>query len=66
MQDYFKQNGLKHIDYKDITTLRKFLTPQGKIMSRKRTGLCAKNQRKLAVAVKHARFIGLLPYIQAE
>jgi small subunit ribosomal protein S18 len=66
MQDYFKQNGLKHIDYKDLATMRKFLSPQGKIMSRKRTGLCSKNQRKLATAVKHARFLALLPYIQAE
>lgn len=65
MQDYFKQNGIKHIDYKDTETLQKFLTPQAKIQSRKRTGLCAKNQRQLATAVKHARFMGLLPYIQS-
>lgn len=64
MQCYFKQNNIKHIDYKDIEILQKFLAPTGKIMPSTRTGVAAKNQRKLALAVKHARFMGLLPYIQ--
>lgn len=64
-QCYFKSNNIKHIDYKDIEILRKFLTPTGKIMPSKRTGVCKKNQRKLAQAVKYARFMGLLPYIEA-
>lgn len=51
------------IDYKDATGLRKFLTSQGKLMSRKRTGLSAGAQRALAIAVKRARFMGLLPYV---
>lgn len=63
-QCFFKQNNIKHIDYKDIELLRRFLTPQGKIMPRKRTNVSAKNQRKLALAVKRARFMGLLPYIE--
>ena len=51
------------IDYKDIETLKKFLNPHGKIMSRRRTGLSASNQRALAQAVKRARFMALLPFI---
>ena len=62
---FFKQNGIKHIDYKDIELLKKFLTPNARIMGRKRTGVSAKMQRKLALAIKRARFIGLLPYIKS-
>jgi small subunit ribosomal protein S18 len=51
------------IDYKDIDTLKKFLNPHGKIMSRRRTGLSASNQRALATAVKRARFMALIPFI---
>ncbi|OGI84041.1 30S ribosomal protein S18 [Candidatus Nomurabacteria bacterium RIFCSPLOWO2_01_FULL_36_10b] len=64
-QCYFKQNNIKYIDYKDIDTLGKFLTPTGKIMPAKRTGVCAKNQRLLSLAIKRARFMGLLPYIES-
>ncbi len=53
----------QRIDYKDVETLRKFLNPHGKIMSRRRTGLSAANQRALAQAIKRARFMALLPYI---
>ncbi len=62
-QDYFSANNIKHIDYKDVTILKKFLNPNGKIMSHKRTGVTSKNQRQLALAVKHARFLGLLPFV---
>ncbi len=51
------------IDYKDVETMKKFLNPHGKIMSRRRTGLSAANQRALAEAVKRARFMALIPYI---
>ncbi len=61
--DYFKLNNIRFIDYKDIESLKKFLNPNGRILPRKRTGLSAKNQREVATAVKHARFMGLLPYI---
>lgn len=64
-QDYFKQNNIKHIDYKDIETLKRFINPHGRLMSRVRTGLCAKNQRAVALAVKRARFMGLLPFVQS-
>ena len=63
MQCYFSTNNIKYIDYKDTETLKKFLNPHARILSRKRTGVCAKHQRKLAQAVKRARFMGLLPYI---
>ena len=61
---FFKKNDIKHIDYKDVSILKKFLNPHGRILSSKRTGVCAKNQRKLSEAIKRARFMGLLPYIQ--
>ena len=61
-QDYFSANNIKYIDYKD-DILKRFLSPNGKIMSRKRTGVTAKNQRALATAIKHARFLGLLPFV---
>ncbi len=62
MQKQSTQN-ITHFDYKDTDTLRKFLNPYARIQSRRRTGLSATKQRELARAVKHARFMGLLPYI---
>ncbi|HAE36539.1 30S ribosomal protein S18 [Candidatus Nomurabacteria bacterium RIFOXYC2_FULL_36_8] len=62
-QDYFSSNNIKHIDYKDVELLRRFITPSARMQSRKRTDVTAKNQRKLAIAIKRARFMGLLPYI---
>lgn len=62
-QCFFKQNNIKHIDYKDTEILKKFLNPHARIISRKKTGVSAENQRKLATAVKRARFLGLLPYV---
>lgn len=62
-QDYFSANNIKYIDYKDVEILKKFLGPSGKIMSHKKTGVTAKNQRGLTSAIKHARFMGLLPFI---
>jgi small subunit ribosomal protein S18 len=52
----------KVIDYKDVGTLRRFLTDRGKIRSRRKTGTCAKHQRRLAIAVKRARHVALLPF----
>ena len=50
------------IDYKDISMLRRHLTDRGKIRSRRKTGTCAKHQRRLAIAVKRARHLALLPF----
>ncbi len=61
--DYFSQNGIKYIDYKDVDVLKKFLNPHGRIMARTRTGLTAKHQRDVTTAIKRAREIGLLAYI---
>jgi small subunit ribosomal protein S18 len=52
----------KVIDYKDVATLRRYLTERGKIKARRKTGTCAKHQRRLAVAVKRARHLALLPF----
>jgi small subunit ribosomal protein S18 len=62
-QDYFNENNIKYIDYKDVDLLKKFLNPHARIISKKRTGVSAKNQRHLATAVKRARFMGLLPFV---
>ena len=62
-QDFFSSNNIKHVDYKDLEVLKKFLGPTAKIQSRRRTGLSAGNQRKVALAIKRARFMGLLPYV---
>ena len=62
-QCYFSQNNIQHIDYKDTEIIKKFLNPHARLMSRKRTGVTAKSQRKLASAVKRARFMALIPFV---
>jgi small subunit ribosomal protein S18 len=54
---------LRYVDYKDLDLLRLFLSPYGQIQGKRRTNLTAKQQRAFALAVKRARFMGLLPYI---
>ncbi|MHC5065317.1 MAG: 30S ribosomal protein S18 [Planctomycetota bacterium] len=51
------------LDYKNIPYLMRFLSPTGKIVSRRRTGFSGQNQRKLALAIKNARHLALLPYV---
>ena len=60
---YFKKNNIKLIDYKDVEMLKMFVASNGKISPRRTTGTCAKHQRELAVAIKNARFMALLPFI---
>ena len=60
---YFTKIKAKFIDYKDVETLKKYISPSGKITPRKITGTAAKYQRMLAVAIKRARFMALLPYV---
>jgi small subunit ribosomal protein S18 len=50
------------IDYKDIARLRRYVSDRARIMPRRRTGACAKHQRRLALAIKRARYLALLPY----
>ncbi len=54
--------GKNNPDYKDHQAIAKYVSDRGKILGKARTGLCAKHQRKLAVAVKRARHLGLLPF----
>lgn len=56
-------DGTIYIDYKDTETLRKLVSGNGKILSRKRTGATAMEQRMISQAVKRARFLALMPYV---
>ncbi len=58
------QNDTQYVDYKDVDLLKNFINPHGRVMDRRKTNLTAKQQRMVEEAVKRARFMGLLPYIQ--
>lgn len=60
---FFTKNSINHIDYKDVEILKKFINPFGRMTGRKRTGVCAPKQRELAMAIKRARFMGLMPFV---
>ncbi len=60
---YFKVNNIENVDWTDVDVLRRFISSYGKIRSRKRTGLSARFQRKVAKAIKQARQMGLIPYV---
>ncbi len=62
----FCKDKVKTIDYKDSVKLRHYISDRGKIEPRRRTGTCAKHQRLLAMAVKRARYLALLPYVPAH
>ncbi len=64
MNNILTQNDIQYVDYKDIELLRQFVNPHGRIVSHKRSGLTSKQQRMVEEAVKRARFMGLMPYIQ--
>ncbi|MFA5413217.1 MAG: 30S ribosomal protein S18 [Patescibacteria group bacterium] len=59
---YFCADNVREIDFKDETVLRKFISSYGKIVPRRRSGVCSKHQRKLALAIKRARIAGILPF----
>jgi len=59
---WFEQNKIEP-DYKDIKIIGRFVTERGKIVPRRLSGVSAKNQRLLAIAVKRARHLGLLPFV---
>ncbi len=63
--DYIEENKITHVDYKDLALLDKFRNQHGRIIARKHTGLSAKNQKKVEKAIKQARFLGLIAYIEA-
>lgn len=64
MNNILTQNDIQHVDYKDVDLLKQFINPHGRVMGRNRTNLTAKQQRQVEAAVKRARFMGLLPYVQ--
>ncbi len=59
----FTQNDIKYIDYKDVKMLQRYITEQGKIIPRRITGTRSKYQRELAIAIKRARHMALMPYV---
>jgi small subunit ribosomal protein S18 len=59
----FCRDKVDFVDYKDIATLRKFISDRGKIRSRRITGACRRHQNQIATAVKRARELALLPYV---
>lgn len=58
----FCKDKVEYVDYKDVATLRKFISERGKIRARRVTGNCAQHQRDVAAAIKNAREMALLPY----
>ena len=62
----FTAEGIKEIDYKDLQTLRNYVSETGKIVPSRITGTKAKYQRQLATAIKRARFLALLPYCDSH
>jgi small subunit ribosomal protein S18 len=61
---WFTENNIVAIDYKDVELLRRFVSERGKISPRRNTGTSAKYQRMLALAIKRARHLGLLPFVK--
>jgi len=62
----FSGNGAPKIDYKDVRLLSRFLSERGKIVPARITSVSANKQRELAIAIKRARFLALLPYVIAD
>lgn len=60
----FCVDNVQIVDYKDVSQLENFLTDAGKILPRRITGTCARHQRQLTKAIKKARHVALLPYVQ--
>lgn len=64
--DFIAANNIEYIDYKDVDLLKRFISERGKILPRRVTGTSAKNQRRLTVAIKRARIMGLLPFVAED
>ncbi len=62
----FCVDQIREIDYKDVGRLKRYISERGKIEPRRKTGACAKHQRRLSVALKNARHMALLPYTAAH
>ena len=73
MSTYFRRkkmcrftDGTNEIDYKDVNLLKNYISETGKIVPSRITGILARSQRQLSTAIKHARFLGLLPYCDSH
>ena len=64
--DYIAANHIDYVDYKDVDLLKRFISERSKILPRRVTGTSAKNQRKVATAIKRARVMGLLPFVAED
>jgi small subunit ribosomal protein S18 len=62
----FCESRVHFIDYKDDRTLGRFLTDTGKILPSRLSGVCARHQRQLAISIKRARYLALIPYIRGH
>lgn len=60
------KKGVLYVDYKDSESLRRLMSGNGKMQSRRRTGASAMEQRLIAVAIKRARFMGFVPFVEAS
>ncbi|MGQ0678960.1 MAG: 30S ribosomal protein S18 [Actinomycetota bacterium] len=60
---YFCKEKIAYIDFKDVATMKKFVSDRGKIRARRVTGTCVRHQHEIATAVKNAREVALLPYV---
>ena len=64
--DYIAANHIEYSDYKDTELLKRFISERGKILPRRVSGTSAKNQRRLTIAIKRARIMGLLPFVAED
>lgn len=62
----FCADNIEHVDYKDISRLRRHLSERGKIEPRRKLGTCARHQRAVTVAIKRARHVALLPFVSGS
>lgn len=62
-QCHFCTNNVKDIDYKNVEELNKFIDPYGRIVSHRRSNVCSNHQRKMAIAIKRARLMALIPFL---
>ena len=64
--DYIAANHIEYIDYKDTEVLKRFISERGNILPRRVSGTSAKNQRRLTIAIKRARIMGMLPFVAED
>lgn len=66
MECHFCKKNIQEVDFKDLPTLRNYISGAGKIRPRQKTGLCATHQRRVATSIKRARHAGLLSHVAKE